>query len=353
MATFDRNSSQLLTLLEQSPESFQFLQAMRLLEGIYYGPGAAQAQRPLGYHHPLQEEAVFLQQALSLTFPEHDLSTVQHPAFPNQLLRHLQLNFMGLCGQSGPLPEAFTRQLLRAQKQKQTALSDFLNLFHHRLLSLYYRALEKNNPYCLYQRHCQRHPRELEALHHPDADQQLRYFYAGIFSQRPRNAANLKALIANYFQLPVHIETHIGAWYGLSGDEISHLTAKSHHNRLGKSLLLGTKIYSLQHKIRLLIGPLDYGQFLGLLPDHPLLNTIARVTRQYVGAEIQFEIRPCLRATEAPALTLNARHGQRLAWNSWLQRHPTTTDKRDVVFQASACLPLRPSTQPSSSQPHA
>ena len=52
--------------------------------------------------------------------------------------------FMGLTGPSGPCRRYYTEMLLRRREKKDDTLRAFLDLFNHRLISLFYRAWEKN-----------------------------------------------------------------------------------------------------------------------------------------------------------------------------------------------------------------
>src|SRR5437588_10322428 len=59
----------------------------------------------------------------------------------------LVASFMGLTGPKGALPDHYTELLIRLGRERKdverTALRDWLDLFNHRFLSLFYRAWEK------------------------------------------------------------------------------------------------------------------------------------------------------------------------------------------------------------------
>ena len=55
----------------------------------------------------------------------------------------VEVNFMGLTGPLGVLPHRLHRTVADRIRQKDTALRDFLDLFHHRIISLFYQAWEK------------------------------------------------------------------------------------------------------------------------------------------------------------------------------------------------------------------
>lgn len=56
--------------------------------------------------------------------------------------------FMGVAGGAGLLPLHYSRLIVERLKHKDTALSDFIDIFNHRIVALYYRAwLKYRLPY--------------------------------------------------------------------------------------------------------------------------------------------------------------------------------------------------------------
>ena len=136
MAESDRKTSDLIDLfrsLANEPYRFDFFQALRRLECL-----STQSPR-LGESASPQEDPIRLGQEPSLAFAPSTLSALQSgkDGRPPRLLVH----FMGLLGPNGPLPlhlTEFARDRLR--NSDDPTFARFLDVFHHRMLSLFYRA---------------------------------------------------------------------------------------------------------------------------------------------------------------------------------------------------------------------
>ena len=120
--------------------AFDFFQAVRVLERL------ETKRRPIGYAGPPSAEGCALRALLSLSFPPSAVYEVERPtaALP---LPAMTVTFLGLTGPSGVLPRHYTELLLRLDREakgpEKHALRRWLDLFNHRLLSLFYRAWEK------------------------------------------------------------------------------------------------------------------------------------------------------------------------------------------------------------------
>lgn len=127
-----------LERLRSRPHAFSLFAALRLLEQAF-------AQQPrLGESRKAADDAVRLGQAAHLSFAPSDLAEVGTAEEGRVALE--QFGF-GLFGPNGPLPLHLTELAYERRRQKEDAtLVDFLNLFQHRLISLFYRAWAESEP---------------------------------------------------------------------------------------------------------------------------------------------------------------------------------------------------------------
>lgn len=358
------------------PFAFDFFQAMRLLERV-----APQA-RPVGRGGDPAAETVRLRAHLALDFPA---SAIQALAAPSEALPLplLTVNFLGLTGPSGILPRHYTELLLRLQRDargpERTALRSWLDLFNHRLLSLFYRAWEKYRFYIAYERgeHDRRDPDpftrslfSLIGLGAPTLRDRLRVAvqeespglgevrggervlacvedlallrYSGFLAHRPRCAVSLEALLRGYLKLPVVVQQFEGQWLRLEPEAQTTVAGPGAGGMMGVNVVVGERVWDVQSRIRIRIGPLDYERFLEFLPDRSpvarrkLIFLVAQLVRLYVGLEIDVDVQLVLKADEVPATRLGrgvGGLGSRLGWNTWSRTRAMRRDAADAVFQ--------------------
>ena len=261
---------------------------------------------------------------------------------------------------------------------------DWLDLFNHRLISLFYRAWEKYRFYIPFERgeFSQREPDaftlsllsmiglgspslrrrlHVSCLKTPDQQPQQEVLgrieeiallrYSGLLAHRPRNATSLEAMLRAYLQLPVEVIQFQGQWLRLEAANCTALGGDNHNNAMGLNVIVGDRIWDVQSKIRIRLGPLTYEQFQDFLPDKaPLpdrkaIFLLMQLIRLYVGPEVDVEFQLVLRKDEVPACAFgrggdgapssgDGQPSSRLGWNTWSRRKPKTRDAEEAVFQA-------------------
>jgi type VI secretion system protein ImpH len=351
---------------------FHFFQAVRLLQRL------DPARLPVGRIGPPNHEIVRFRALLSLSFPPSQLYGVE-PATSTGLPATMTVAFMGLTGPSGILPQHYTELLLRLLKEakgpEKTALRDWLDLFNHRLLSLFYRAWEKYRFHLPFgrQEHLLEQPdtftqamrslvglgtaglRDRLKIAHWETDElpgrervltridDLSLIYLGGLLSRPRSAVNLQALLEEYFQMPVHVQQFVGEWLQLGRDSQSSLTVGLGNNALGFSTVAGERVWDVMGRIRIRIGPLSYRSFNDFIPDRSptpaqkAFFLLVHLVRLFVGAERSFDVQVILRAAEVPecCLTDAEEDGPRLGWNTWVRTHEAERDAADAVLEGN------------------
>jgi type VI secretion system protein ImpH len=303
----------------------------------------------------------------------HDVSGPDSPAPVVVLVQ----SFLGLTGPSGALPRHYTELLTRLVREQRGperyALRDWLDLFNHRLTSLFYRAWEKYRFYLHYERGAPGRAEpdtftqallSLVGLGTPGLRHRVRVtaprpgggpgdrptvarvddlallHYAGLFAHRPRSAAGLQALLHDHFRFGVGVDQFEGQWLQLEPPNMTRIGDETGNNRLGVNALAGDRVWDVQSKFRLRLGPLDLATFNAFLPepsDRPGRNDfflLTHLTRLYAGPDLDFDVRLVLRAEEVPRCRLPAGDdtGPALGWNAWLCTAPFPTDADDAVF---------------------
>jgi type VI secretion system protein ImpH len=349
--------------LQREPYRFDFFQAVRLLERLAREEGPAARGRPVGADHLPDQECVRFRALPSLSFPAAAVAQVRAPAASKAPAERpapeMQVTFLGLTGASGVLPAHYTATLLRRLRGKDHALRDLLDLFNHRLVSLFYRAWEKYRLPVAYERSRLEESggqpeRVAQALHsliglgtaglrgRRDFPDEAFLYYAGHFAHHPRSAAGLERVLADFFALPLRVLQLQGQWLCLEPDDQAELPSparpRGRNNRLGCDAVLGDRVWDVRGKFRVRIGPLGYAQFRRFFPVRgDRLRALCQMTRAYVGAEFVFDLQLVLRAEEVPwtRLVPDGDEGAYLGWNTWLRSEPFAREVDDVVFAAA------------------
>ena len=168
---------------------------------------------------------------------------------------------------------------------------------------------------------------------------ELLLYYAGYFSHQPRTAAALQCMLRDVFDVPVEVEQFRGHWLDLDEPDQTCLPSaglpNGRYTRLGLETVIGVRVWDVQSKFRVRIGPLTYAQFVSFWPSEPNHMRLRDLTRSYVGPMLAFDLQTVLRGDEVPTCRLapSGAHEPRLGWNTWIGTFAAAHDAENVVFE--------------------
>lgn len=320
MADQDRGPDHpLIAALLKEGFRFSFFQAVRLLQ--VGSPGAV----PVGHQGPVDKEVVRFRPTLDLAFAASDVEKVTERPGTDGLPRYeIATTFLSIYGAVSPLPTYFTEELLG--QDDESLQKEFLDLFHHRAISLFYRVWEKyrytsrfssdGSDYFSTRFRMLLGIDRLPQGHHVDAVRLLGL--AGLITQVPRSAASLRCLISDYFEgVPVQVESFVGRWLPIPEDQRSRLALSN--TRLGTDLSLGERVYDRSCTFRVSMGPLSLEEYMAFLPCGDKMPELRELTDLMNGDGLDYEVELRLREDEVPPLQLCGPTA-RLGWSSWLGR---------------------------------
>lgn len=328
------------------PGHFDLFHAMRRIEAATPNrPRLGDALRPV-------DEPVRFEEEASLTFAPAAISQLDRSSNPPRLVQRV----IGFLGPNGALPIHLTeyardRQLHHGDR----TFAAFLNMLLHRFGLFFYRAWARANPVVNLDR-----PDDAPFVRHVGALIGLaeksqrgrdalgdfpKLHFVGRLARSVRDADGLEAWITLHFGVPVRVEQFVGHWMPLAREERSRLMRDGQYG-LGRGAVLGGAVWDVQHKFRIVIGPLRWERFTTLLPGGSPLDQLQAMVRQYVGFEFAWDLQLILHRDDVPAWPLGAKPGiGLLGRTAWLNGHRREADARDLVMNVESIrrAPLSPS----------
>lgn len=300
----------------ERPWNSGFLSLMRAIAGRDRGrpaPGAAQLP---------SQELYRIGQHPVMAFPPREVASLD----TRDGRLDVRLFGLGIWGPQGPLPLHVTELAYhRAVALQDHTLSDFADLFHHRALSLFYRAWAASQ--------------STASLDRPD-EERFSFYVASLMGtdeaearrsclpsharhaasahlvRESRNPAGMAATLSHYFGVPIAVEEYVPHWIRIEESEYCRLGSPGVSSFMGEAAMLGEQIADRQHKFRLVIGPLELERYLRLTPHGPDLPTLVEWVRAFVGYEYDWEIQLLVKPDDVP--TPRADASQRLGYSLWL-----------------------------------
>ena len=276
----------------------------------------------------------------------------------------LGVRFFGLLGPQGPMPTALTAYVRdRLRSRGDATLARFLDMFHHRLLSLFYRAWAQSQPVT----HLDR-PRDDRfsawlgssigsanaahgAAHLPE---HARLFQAGLLGARSRHPEGLAKLLSGHFGVPIRIEQHVLQWLVPQDADRSRLGfagSRPERNRLqptrlGASANAGNKVRDRQFKFRVVVGPLGFEDYQAFLPGTPRWLALGDWVRSYAGLHLRHDVQLVLARAEVAKPCLG--HRVRLGVSTWIGRDGPSRDRGELRLRPDTSFLVRRPTRATS-----
>jgi type VI secretion system protein ImpH len=317
--------------LRCAPERFSLFAALRLLEQAF-------PQQPrLGESRKAADDAIRLGHRPHLVFAPSDVASYDEDEAGKG---YLEQHSFGLFGPNGPLPIHVTELAYERRRHADDAtIVDFMNVFQHRLIALFYRAWANSDPATSFDR--------------PDSDRFMMYVgatfglappaargrdsvsdYAKLsraawFGQQTRSATALRAILADYFAARVQIEEFTGAWLVVPPELRCRLGREP--ATLGDGAFLGSAVWQSQHKFEIVFGPLTFARLESFLPGARGLQELQSLVRLFTNDEWTWQLRLLLLPEEIPRTTLGC--AGKLGWTAWLGTHVGVAE--DVLIQGT------------------
>jgi type VI secretion system protein ImpH len=305
--------------LEKDIHGFEFDQVIHALECLH--PNTT----PLGEGTDPTQEAVAIKSRVTLAAPASELYKLD--AKPGQKPT-LWINFLSIAGIQGPLPMPYTETLVERIRVKDTAFPDFLDIFNHRLASLWHRLRKKITP-----GFGQVEPEDsavgktilqLAGVNLEkkvgNLDPKILLGYYHLLWSKPHSSAGLLCFLTSFFQTPVQIHNFQGAWNTATEEEISRIGYHLQHNILGRSMILGSRSWNQTANVCVELGPLSWEKFLGFLPLSVSLSSqhslIGQIVQLYCGHDVTVSLKLSIKADEARPTTLNGSCA--LGFTAWI-----------------------------------
>lgn len=360
MASENRtDSSALIERLLAEPWEFDFFHALRLVE-------CARPDLPrIGRSRTISGDAIRFGQFLSLAFAP---SSLEQPQTKHERPK-LSVRFTGLTGPNGPLPLRLTEFLwnrmrgnydddLRGTKAdtsekygyvspRDSAAVEFLDIFHHRIISLFYRAWAVAQKSVDLDRDGDRTFAEwiasLAGLGLPEFDGMdavptiAKIAFTGHLACESRHPQGLRDILTTWFGTPAAVANFAGHWMDIPVGQQCRLGESPDTGTLGRTCVAGRRVWDRQLKFQVTLGPMGFAQFRTFLKGGDGHASLHSWIDFYTRREFFWEAVIILRKEEIPQTRLGAA-GQ-LGRTCWLLSGPPARDSRDYTIRGGGLTP--------------
>lgn len=313
--------------LQANPKNFELYRVIDFLErlsDVHQG-----IKKPsLGQSNDPEREVISIKSNLTLAVPTSEVEQID---FDNTKPT-IYVNFLNLAGRQGPLPTPYIENLIDKARHHDTGFRDFLDIFNHRLASLWYYfrkkymiGLDQISPENFSLSKC------LESFAGIPSKNIIGTAPLDITHIRPavrllwnktRSKVGLKSLLESILGTKVFIDEYQGNWLQAPPSELSYIGHyKGQFQQLGHNMILGSRQWKQAYSITVHIGPISWKKFCQFWPlvtgiNNHALNML-EIIQFYVGLYKSFKVITYVENKDVKFMQLDRQHP--LGRNSWLR----------------------------------
>ena len=173
------------------------------------------------------------------------------------------------------------------EAQCDQTLTRFLDIFHHRMTSHFYRAWAINQKSA-----------DLDRPDNPKADERQKFpfylscllgagmasplvddgisafsriYYSGHLVSQSRSAAGLQSILEDYFGVPTRVLPFAGRWLALPLENQCRIGLSPSTGTVGQSVIVGSRLWDCKLSFRIRMGPMGLADFTRMLPQQRII----------------------------------------------------------------------------------
>ncbi len=269
------------------------------------------------------QENIRFHHAATLAFSGSDVLSMK--VSESERIHHIATTFLGLTGSCSPLPLHMVEEVLH-DSLDGGAMSPFLDVFHHRLISLLYRLVNRY-----------RMADELRAdgqdlwsarlfalgggeCLDPSLERSALLGLMPIFGSKSRSAESLRAALEYLLEdvldtRGVHIVQCSGDYIGLSTDQVTRLGTQN--SRLGLSTVLGERVRCRDASVTVRLFLARYDDCERFLDGGDLSEQVSKLMSYFVRDLLDWKLELVFRDSSVPKCSLGGSK-TRLGLGTWL-----------------------------------
>jgi type VI secretion system protein ImpH len=254
------------------------------------------APRPrLGYAKRPAEENVRFGQTPHLYFPPSDIAEIvegKRPGIDALVFTH----FLGLLGVNGPMPLEFTHYVYqRSYSHYDQTWRRFLDIIHHRMHVLYYRAFAQNEQSISFDRPAEDPVRDIirsftglpPEMRFEGAVENIALSYGESFSFTAKNRSGLEDVFRRILKTRVRVQDFIVAPYDLEPKDYAVL-GNPKTATVGVNLQIGRTCLCATRRFEVEIGPIGFDAYQVLMTPASGFELLLKAANLYLDRPLDY-----------------------------------------------------------------